>query len=660
MGRAENDCKGRSFERAPGLPSRLLTAFLKIWTGAPFFLHSKGQKELESPIKERPKTLKKFEDRYVKIFRNLKDALYVTDTKGKFIYMNPAGFDLLGYSEAEIINMNLADFFIHSHERNQFKKNSMLDKTVKDFEAKLRKKDGAAIDCLITADRVGNGSKNLVEYQGIIRNITPNKRATDTIREQEKFLKLALDALSHPFLVIDVDDYTVKIANKAAYIFGVPENITCFKLTHGSTQPCSQENSDCHCPLEQVVSTRKPARLEHAHLDKNGNVRYFEIHAYPVFDNSGRVTQMLEYTLDITEETEAKRELRLLGTAVEQSADSIIITDPAGVIQYSNPAFEAAYNYSKDEIIGQKDSIFKKERNHTGFYRKIADTIKCGNSWNGHIKHKRMDGTPFEEEVTISPVKDKNGEIRNYVVTRKDVTERKRLEAIAEATNLMDKLGYIFSGIRHEIGNPVNSIKMALAVLSKNLDTYSRDKVEEFVKRALDDVSRIEYLLLALKNFSMFERPEIRKVRLDEFIQRFISLAKNDTEKKGIRIETDQPCETIFGYTDSRALHQVMLNLLTNAVDALYGRSDPQISINLNPVPNLVQIRMIDNGRGLTEEERQNLFKPFFTSKAHGTGLGLVIVKKMLASMNSSINIESIYDKGTTVTISIPECRLEY
>ncbi len=82
---------------------------------------------------------------------------------------------------------------------------------------------------------------------------------------------------------------------------------------------------------------------------------------------------------------------------------------------------------------------------------------------------------------------------------------------------ILENLGYVFSGIRHEIGNPLNSIKMTLSVLLKNIDSFSKEQVKEFIERSLDETSRIEYLLTALKNFSLFETPVIKKERIDEF-----------------------------------------------------------------------------------------------------------------------------------------------
>jgi len=246
------------------------------------------------------------------------------------------------------------------------------------------------------------------------------------------------------------------------------------------------------------------------------------------------------------------------------------------------------------------------------------------------------------------------GKPSSTIVIIEDLTERKRMESIAAAANLMDNCGYIVLGIRHELANPLNSIKMALTVLKKNLAAYTRETIEEFVDRSLIETSRIEYLLKTLKNFNMYESPQIGKARLDHFINNFISLVKEDFENKGIEIKKITAPDIKWGYTDTRALHQVLLNLMANAADALSDRSDPLIIIDMRKVNDWIEIQVQDNGCGIPEEEQENLFKPFFTSKQQGAGLGLVIVTKMLAKMNSAIHIESRPDVGTTVTVSIP------
>ena len=241
----------------------------------------------------------------------------------------------------------------------------------------------------------------------------------------------------------------------------------------------------------------------------------------------------------------------------------------------------------------------------------------------------------------------------------RDITENARLQSIAEAVNAMENITYIFSGIRHELGNPINSIKMTLSVLKNNLDTYSQATMQEYVDRTLAEILRVEYLLKSLKSFIMFENPSIQHVDLPDYMNLFQSLVTGDLEKSGIKLKVTVSPEAKWVRADSRALQQVMLNLISNAVHALEKCDNPVIFISAVKKNGLVWIDVEDNGVGIPNEDQKNLFKPFYTTKPHGTGLGLVITRKMLTKMNSRIGIMSREGVGTTVTIAIPGGRVE-
>lgn len=241
----------------------------------------------------------------------------------------------------------------------------------------------------------------------------------------------------------------------------------------------------------------------------------------------------------------------------------------------------------------------------------------------------------------------------------RDITNHQRLESVAEAVNMADNIGFIFSGIRHELGNPINSAKLTLSVLRDNLEHYTRDRVLAYVDRSLAEISRVEYLLASLKSFSMFERPDLKQVDLVRFLRQFLHLIAADFEKKRVRIKTQLPPGSVWIDVDPRALQQVMLNILTNAGDAVGDRETPEIEIALGKSDGNCVIKITDNGCGISESEQKNLFKPFFTSKPKGTGLGLVIARKMLATMNGQIQIESEEGIGTTATLIFPESEHE-
>lgn len=237
----------------------------------------------------------------------------------------------------------------------------------------------------------------------------------------------------------------------------------------------------------------------------------------------------------------------------------------------------------------------------------------------------------------------------------RDITEKMRLQSIAEAVNSSTNIGYIFSGVRHEIGNPINSMKVALSVLKDNIDNYPRDTILKYVDRTLNDIGRVEYLLQTLKNFNIYETQKIVDFDLSAFMEKFLSLLKDDFKGNGIEVKCEHCSGAGWVRGDPRALQQVLLNIMTNSADALERRDDPHIHFSIYNAAHTVQIAIQDNGCGIPDEQQKDLFKPFITSKPQGTGLGLVISRKMLAEMGGVIEINSTENIGSIVRITLPE-----
>ena len=236
----------------------------------------------------------------------------------------------------------------------------------------------------------------------------------------------------------------------------------------------------------------------------------------------------------------------------------------------------------------------------------------------------------------------------------RDITEKSRLESIAEAVNAMDNIGFIFSGIRHEIGNPLNSLKMALSVLMQNAENTTPEMLKEYLSRGLADIGRMEYLLKALKTFTMYDSVDLKDLHLVEFMGKFISLIERDFQSHGIRVKTEIPLDISWVRIDERALHQALLNIFNNAADALKGQENPVIVIRAEVRDQLMWLTIADNGCGIFPEQQKHLFQPFNTSKVNGNGLGLTITRKLLALMDSDIEISSQSGPGTQVTIRLP------
>jgi signal transduction histidine kinase len=234
----------------------------------------------------------------------------------------------------------------------------------------------------------------------------------------------------------------------------------------------------------------------------------------------------------------------------------------------------------------------------------------------------------------------------------RDITDKARLEAVAAAVETTNNIGYVFSAVRHELGNPINSIKVALGVLEVNLDTYSREKIADYVTRMSVEVGRVERLLHSLRSFSLYEHPAVGPLDLTTFLSESCDLVRPELASRGIALESRvEP--GVVALCDPRALHQVLLNLVTNATDALANRDAPRIVLECFCSDTFAILRVEDNGAGIADEHKTELFTPFNTTKPHGTGLGLVIVRKLLAAMDATIAIDSTLGSGTTVSISM-------
>ncbi len=340
-------------------------------------------------------------------------------------------------------------------------------------------------------------------------------------------------------------------------------------------------------------------------------------------------------------------------TIIEAAQEGIWVMDAAERIIFANERIAGMLGYEKGQLLGRPVTDFIDAELVPEFHAR-CERRKQGVAEKFDFRLRAADGSDLWVIISSSPRFDADGEFLGWISMIVDITERRRLESIAEAANLMENTGYIFSGIRHEIANPVATAMITLSVLRKKIKDFREEQIGEYIDRALEQMSRLDFLIKSLKSFNMFEAVKPENVELSGCIEKFLALVRNDAKVKGIKIEYSAAPDTGWAYIDERAFQQVMLNIFTNAIDALEGAVGPRIKISTARVKKLIMVRVEDNGRGMNEKQVRELFKPFATTKPHGTGLGLMIVKKMLSRMQGHIEITSELNMGTMVDIFIP------
>lgn len=358
---------------------------------------------------------------------------------------------------------------------------------------------------------------------------------------------------------------------------------------------------------------------------------------------------------DITERIRKEEERIRLESAVESAVDAVMIIEPErGVITYVNRAFELLSGYSKQDVLGMSHLDIAGGIHEPGPFRDAVAAIEREGVWRGNVRARRKDGTSYVEDCSLSPVRDASGRTINYIFITRDVTEKLRLESIAEAVSMMDNIGSVFAGVRHEIGNPVNSLHMILRILASKLDDLPKEKIREYIANMSEQVQRMEGMLHSLKNFNLFETQEPTSVAVAKFAENFLPLVRTDCERRGVVLDEFIAPDAGRMYVDARALQHVLLNLVTNAVDAMSDRPGPRITIHVTRERSSIRFEIRDNGRGIPQAQLTDIFRPFYTTKKNGTGLGLVIVRKMLTNMGGTIDIRSGLGQGTTAIVRVP------
>lgn len=408
-------------------------------------------------------------------------------------------------------------------------------------------------------------------------------------------------------------------------------------------------------PLERLMEGMRggrPVTAEVTNYTRGGREFIMRVSVVPIRGRSGEVTHFLGLLRDATSEHTALASSQMTEAMLQQTTDAVITVDARGRVIYANPAALALTRRTALELIGLRVRDTGLTPRKLRVYREIITTLQVHPEWRGEYESSARDGDSRRLAVSVTRVNTGDFSTR-YVIDVRDVTRERHLEQIAEATNLVENMGYVFASLRHELGNPINSIKTALTVLRQNVRTLPRERVEDYLDRVLSETARVEYLLRSLQSFNTTSRPTLEPLPVGPFLERFANMVRHDAIKRGVALTLAVDDEVGAAIADPRALHQVMLNLLTNAFDAVEGRPSPRIRLAARRGSSRVRIMVSDNGAGIPARVRERLFQPFQTTKPKGNGIGLAITRKLVTLMHGTITLDASTGWETTFVITL-------
>jgi len=416
------------------------------------------------------------------------------------------------------------------------------------------------------------------------------------------------------------------------------------------------------------------------HRRKDGAEILAEINAHRI-DYAGR-RAMVVLANDVTQRLRAEEQLRKLSLAVEQSPECIVITDIRARIEYVNETFVRISGYNREECIGQNPNILQSGNTPAENYVALWKALVGGHTWQGEFHNRRKDGSEYVEWAIVTPIRQPDGRITHYVAIKEDITEKRRIareldshryhleelvasrtaelnEARSQAEAANQAKSVFLANMSHEIRTPMNAIIGLTHVLRRVTGTLTTDQSDKLGKIA----GAADHLLGVINDILDISKIEANKVvlektdfELDTMLSRVCSMASDQAREKGLELVIDADPRLGVLNGDATRLSQGLLNYVGNAVK-FTARGAITLRTKLleeSAEDVLVRFEVEDSGIGIAPENLLRLFRSFeqadssTTRRFGGTGLGLVITRRLAQLMGGDAGAESTPDVGST------------
>ncbi|WP_259097786.1 PAS domain-containing protein [Salinibacter ruber] len=402
------------------------------------------------------------------------------------------------------------------------------------------------------------------------------------------------------------------------------------------------------------------------------------------YDENGTVVHYDGTVTDITGRVRRKKQLRMLSKAVEQAAESVIITEarplnePGPRVQYVNSAHEEMTGYSEAEMIGETPRVLQGPKTDRDVLDSLREALEAGEKWQGETINYRKDGEPYRVQWNVAPVRGKDGEIEHWVSVQRDVTEQKEreqelVEAKREAQRMNQLKSAFLANMSHEIRTPLTSILGFAEAIGEEAgsagepeETHLPEEVDLAALRWFSSLiersgHRLMNTLTGVLNLSKLQAGEmnldLKPVDLAAEAEEVARELRPRAEKNGIDLKAETGDGPVWARADAGGLQIALRNLLSNAIKYT---EEGEVRVRARRAENMAAVEVEDTGIGMDSETAQELFEAFKQASEgvgreyEGTGLGLTVTKEVLDQMGGSIEVETEKGEGSRFTVRLP------
>jgi PAS domain S-box-containing protein len=682
----------------------------------------KANRELQHDIEERKRAeaaIRDAETRYRLLFEQSPDGIVILEpATARLLEFNETAHRQLGYSREEFARLSLSDFeAAETPEETRARIAKVSREGRNDFETRHRTRQGEIRNIHVTAQFTEMLGRPV--YHCVWRDITESKQAEAHIRHLNRIYavlsdinqtivrernpeamfaatcRIAVEQGGFRMAWIGLLDASTGLVRPVASA-GVTDsyldhlNIPLGDAAHGHGPTSSVLRSGSHAVCNDIehdpqmapwrdeamrrgyrASAAFPLTVEGQTIGTfnlyAGECGFFNEEELRLLDE---LAMDIAFALEVSRSEENRRRVEeahtRLATAVEQATEIIMITDVEATILYVNPAFERVTGFTRQDAMGQNPRFLHSGKHDPAFYRQMWETLARGEVWKGHFINKKKNGTLYEEDATISPIRDAAGRIVNYVAVKRDATQQIVIETQLRQSQKMDAIGQLASGVAHDFNNILTVIHgNAALLLASGLDHADRSDCTQQIIRAAERAASLTRQLLLFSRKQVIQQTSLD---LNEVVGGMIKMLKRILGED-ISLCSELAPSLPLLYADASMIEQVLLNLAVNSRDAMpaggrltimtgtqtldaeQARQSPEAAAG-----SYAYLDVADTGCGIPPEVLPRIFEPFFTTKeaGKGTGLGLATVHGIVKQHDGWITVKSEKEKGTAFRIYLP------
>lgn len=624
------------------------------------------------------KSLAESRDKFDSMIKNVPGIVYrcAGDADWTMEFISDEVSRITGYPASDFINNSVRSFASITHPDDLKKVRNAVDdavsnKSVYEMEYRLLTASGGSVWVREKGSGVFGKAGELLWLDGVIVDITTLKRHQDALKESEQWLSRSLMSIGDGVIACDPEA-------KVALINPVAEKLSGWSRRDAVARPIwevmnlvnEKTGKEVDNPASKALKEGVVVELaSHTVLiSRDGRRIPIDDSAAPIKDSAGRILGAILVFRDISANIESDRRIRQLSRAVESSSASIVITDLDGSIQYVNPKFCDLTGYSAEEAMGQNPRVLKSGSQSVEFYKDLWGAITSGETWHGEFHNKKKDGSLYWEYASISPIKDEDGRITNYVAVKEDISVRKTIEI--ELLRKNEELEQLYrvksdftSMVSHELRTPLTSIKEGIGIVLDGTAGSLNQEQKEFLEISKKNVDRLHRLINDVLDFTKLESKKIvfkmKAGDISGLLKNIFDSYKPVCDSKGLYLNMEIEDGLPAVRFDEDRLLQVINNLVSNSLKFM-DSGGITVKASFDKAAGGVNVCITDTGIGIKHEDIPDLFEKFIQlgspsdRRTGGTGLGLAISREIVEAHHGKIWVESEIGKGSSFCFSLP------